>query len=166
MSKQLPLHTHLAPSEPPIVIGQVIVSDEDFDRLHQFLWIRPCLGHGLNSPYRIDRTGSASRDVYLGREVLGLGSGIGDPRGAVYIDREPLDNTRENLRPMSRRQCQLWSRLAKVQGSGTKYMGVTQVSPSGFFVAVLRRRHLGMFFTPHEAAFAFNHAASFLPADL
>lgn len=70
--------------------GEAIVDDDDFERLAAFKWSRHTLGYA----YRIIRENSRYVGaVYMHREVLG------NPAQTDHVNRNKLDNRKQNLRP-------------------------------------------------------------------
>ncbi len=90
---RIPLHNRAGDQ-----IGEALISPEDADlRLHR--WHRNAAGYAIRLVTVDERTPKGKRRqraVFLHREVLGLA--FGDPLQGDHINRNRLDNRRENLR--------------------------------------------------------------------
>jgi hypothetical protein len=123
----------------------ILVDDEDYPVLSRLTWF-------------ID--GGYAQTVINGKKVrlhhiIKPVVGNGQPRRVVdHIDRNPLNNTKENLRFCSVSQNCMNSKRASRNG----YTGVFQGSKNSYR-AMIGRKRLGNFKTPVEAAKAYNDAA-------
>ena len=97
---------------------QAIVDDEDFDGLTVGRsWHAAYRPSGWYACQRVDRGGKQLR-IYMHREIMGLNGG--DRRVLVdHINRNPLDNRRENLR------------LTDHQGNGANRGRESRANPTG-----------------------------------
>lgn len=147
--------------EIPLTQGQVAIVDAaDYEWLMQWKW------------YALRR--HDGRTYYAGREarledgsVVGLRMhrvilGIKDPRLEVdHVDGNGLNNERANLRVASHSQNVLNKHIYRNNSSG--YKGVSLRSGGSSWRAYInvngKRRYLGNYSTPAEAAEAYNRAA-------
>jgi hypothetical protein len=79
--------------------GVVVSIDDDNAHLAEFAWYVDSYGYVARSGPRVN---GRQAKVYLAREVLGLVSGDGTE--ADHINRDRLDNRRENLRVVTQGQ--------------------------------------------------------------
>jgi hypothetical protein len=77
------------------------------------------------------------------------------PEVLDHFDQDKLNNTLANLRPATRSMNAANQKMKP--GSAVPYKGVTK-SKSGKFVAKFRKKHLGTFKTPKEAADRYDAA--------
>jgi hypothetical protein len=129
------------------IVGRAEVSPEDFDRLARFRWYLSDQGYAQRSSARPER-----RTVSMARAVLGLDAG--NPLTADHIDRNKLNNTRENLRAIPP-TAQAQNRVHRIHSTGAShtsiYRGVSQAR-SGRWRASCRGKHLGTYDTELKAA--------------
>lgn len=122
-----------------------LIDTEDFDRVSQYGW---CLSDGFKTQDYVRAFANIKgKIVKLHRFILG----ITDPCIIIdHIDHNPLNNTKANLRIVTRSENQLNRR---VKGKGYAYDKCR-----GDWVAYLdrkrKRTRLGRFKTEYEAAFA------------
>lgn len=141
------------PKHLPLSKGRfALVDDSDFETLAQFRWHINGTGYAVGSV----RVNGARKRVYLHRYLLDAQPG----QIVDHIDGNPLNNTRANLRLVTRAQNQ-WNRKAQQNASG--YKGVSWHRGHQKYYAriqVHNRRHfLGYFETAEEAAEAYDAAA-------
>jgi hypothetical protein len=144
----------------PLTKGQVAIVDwADYDFLAQWKWHAADGRKGLWYVARRISLGNRTTYLYMHRVLLGLesdGKRVGD-----HINRNPLDNRRENLRIANYSQNAANSRLRR--DSTTGFKGVCWDKSSGLYVATImkdrRRIHLGSFQAAKEAAAAYRGAA-------
>ncbi len=150
MTKEIPLtHGYAA-----------LVDDEDYDMLMQWKW--QCNSYGY-----------ATRVAYLGggwrreiRQVVAMHRLImGNPEGMEidHIDRNPLNNTRQNLRICTHAQNKGNNKLYSIPNKSSQYRGVTFSKKKNKWVAQIRAhgqsKFLGHFTSEADAARAYDKAA-------
>lgn len=132
--------------------AQAIVSDEDYDRLNVFAW---CLT-GWKARYVGRRTNRTT--LYLHREVIGAPVGL----EVDHINRNPLDNRRENLRLCT--PSQNHANTGHLTGGSSQYRGVCWDAGYGAWMAYIkvngRFKGLGRFQDERKAALAYDSAAA------
>lgn len=121
-----------------------LVDDEDFERLNQFKW---CCAQGYAT-----RQGNTK----MARVIMG------EPKGKIVDHRngDTLDNRRSNLRVCTKTENM---RNRKYQPSSSNYKGVG-LHVGKYWRAQIRdysgrKKHLGLFKSPEEAAKVYNAAA-------
>lgn len=130
------------------------VSPEDFEYLSQFSW---CLGAKGYATKALPRQGSPQKRIRLHNLLLN------PPKGMLvdHINRDVLDNRRENLRLVTLEQNQQNAGVRKDSQSGFK--GVSWNSHDRCWIATCqannKRRFLGRFNDKLDAATAYNFAA-------
>ncbi len=139
----------------PLTKGQfALVDDEDFERINQFKWFAKEDG----------KTFYAKRHVRKNGHKIGLSMAnviMGVPHGVIvdHIDQNGLNNTRQNLRVCTKGQNQRNRRKPSHNTSGFK----GAVRNGSKWQAQIRlngkRKYLGVFKTPEEAAAAYDKAA-------
>lgn len=140
----------------------VLVSAEDFDELAKFRWqlsTARVSGKKYYRAVRFENVDGRQRAISMSRQILSLERG--DPRQADHLNHSSLDNTRSNLRIVSRVQnCQ--NRRAESGGS-SRYKGVWLCRRTGKWRSSIKangRRHsLGGFAIEIKAAMAYDAAA-------
>lgn len=127
------------------------VSDEDFDEVSKYKWFVHLNSNDKSYKTARRHTGNIRtgtfRQFHLHRVIAG------DKEGLVvdHIDRDPLNNTRENLRHVTQYENLLNSRRVK---PGIHKKGTTR-RKNGKWQAVYKEKHIGMFETVDEAHEAF-----------
>jgi hypothetical protein len=138
--------------------GQVaLVDDSDFEWLNAFTWTaQPSWKNGTF--YAAGRSGPNATKILMHREVMGARPG--DPH-IDHINRNPLDNRRENLRYATSANNNANKGVMKTNTSG--YKGVSFYKDRQMFVAQIKVNYksikIGSFKTAIEAAKAYNEAA-------
>jgi hypothetical protein len=137
----------------PIMIkltqGQVaLISEDDYAHVDLHKW-------SLSNGYAASRI--KGRVIYLHRFIMNAPAGV----GVDHIDGDKFNNRRENLRIASQRQ-NAQNRARHRQGA-SGYKGVSLRADTGKFTAHItvdyKKRNLGCFTTPVEAARAYDVAA-------
>jgi len=128
----------------------VFVDAEDYERVTQFTWRVSTKGYVMRSFERGVMTG-------LHNFVMNVSANS----GVDHIDRNKLNNTKQNLR-LTTNQIQGQNRnLFKNNTSG--YTGVTFNKSKQVWIAQIKvnykQTHIGQFATKEQAAFAYNEAA-------
>lgn len=133
------------------------VDDADYPRIAGRRW-RASVGYGgtVYAARRV-KVGDRWETIYMHREVIGAGEGeIVD-----HADGDGLNNTRANLRVATPSQNAANARRRCDNASG--YRGVSWYKGYGRWQATIRvrgrKKHLGYYATPQEAALAFDRAA-------
>lgn len=128
---------------------ETIVDDDIFEKYGSLTWSAWC---GGSKKYTYASTTINKKFVYLHRLIIETKNGL----MIDHINRNTLDNRRENLRLSTNRQNQINS--SKIRGK-VPYKGVT-IELSGKFRAKIRtskgRLNLGLFLTAKEAALAYD----------
>lgn len=134
------------------VVAHTRVDEADYEALNRWRWHLTSEGYAARS----HRVGGRSRTVYMHREVCC------PPQGLIvdHINRDRLDNRRANLRAVTRSQNNANSAR---RPSSTGYKGAYPHRSTGRYQAQIsqggRRRSLGLFDAPEEAAAAYDRAA-------
>jgi hypothetical protein len=136
--------------------GQVAIVDEaDFEWLSQWKWqsMKP---HHIWYARRTVTPHGKSSTVYMHREILRVASDV----YVDHIDGNGLNNTRANLRAATRSE-NLWNHKSRTGSS--QYKGVNFHTSRDQWQAQIKfngkRKWLGYFNTPEEAAVAWDRAA-------
>lgn len=139
-----------------------LVSDEDFDYLNQFKWHVHNWGYAARTVHLLKgrKNANKTRTVLMHKEVL-TRKGQNENKMGDHINRDKLDNRRENLRWATKTQNM---RNSSKQGNnlfkGVDYLPLQKTKPYRAKICVDRKNiYLGIFKTPKEAALAYNEAA-------
>jgi len=128
---------------------QTIVDDEDYDRLSAFSW---CLTPGKHTHYasRGTRIGGIYKRVLMHREILLVPEG----KFVDHIDRDGLNNTKENLRICTPSENARNSKIPITNTSG--YIGVSFDRRDRLWYSYInvndKKIHIGTFKNPIDAA--------------
>lgn len=137
---------------------EAMVDDEDYEWLSKFKWyvmIGKSRSGRKNEGYAARRRGR--KIIYMHKEILRIGPGIqGD-----HINRDSLDNRRQNLRVASQQQN---SQNRHRINTASQFTGVQRVDRSRKWGARIcpikgKTTFLGIFETETEAAIAYDLAA-------
>ena len=137
----------------PVVVN-VLVDDEDFDRVSQISWSH----HQSGYAYGYDR--AVGKNVSMHRLVMGAGEGdIID-----HINRKPWDNRKENLRFANKQINALNVEAAKSKLKAPRipqspYKGVHYLTQRDLWGVQFRGERVGEFTSDREAAVAYDEAA-------
>lgn len=140
--------------EIPLTRGRVaLVDDSDFERIAARKWHLTSNGYAA----RTEQDGRIRRCILMHREILGF-----PPAPHVdHADGNPLNNTRENLRPCS--AAENLANARKRRGTASRYKGVTWHPQTSMWRARIvfqfRRYDLGLFVAEDAAARAYDEAA-------
>jgi hypothetical protein len=148
-------------STPKYPNSFTMVDDEDFDILNKHKW------HIAKN----SKTWYAQRNVYkpkhgmifLHRQILNIPDGM----FIDHIDGNGLNNQKANIRVCTKAEnC----RNARIRGDNTSgYKGVSFHKPTKKWSASIqadkKQKHIGLFQSPQEAAFAWNIAAKEMHKD-
>ena len=140
--------------EIPLTRGMVaLVDDEDFEWINQWKWMYNGCGYAVR-----EVNGTA---CYMHRVIMGT------PKGMVtdHVNRNKLDNRRENLRICNMSQNKINDGLRSTNSSG--YKGVQYVSNKRkrnkrWYAHIMHNYKnicIGYFYTPEEASLAYNKKA-------
>lgn len=126
-----------------------MVDAEDFGWLSKWRW---SLHDGR--AVRNHKRGGKSHLIRLHRQIINLG--FGDPRQVDHINRDPLDNRRENLRIARHAENRQNNGCYRTEGRTSKYRGVSWDPKRGKWRAQAtlnyRNHFIGRFDTEQEAA--------------
>jgi hypothetical protein len=141
----------------PLTKGKLaIVDDEDYEYLNVNKWYCSTTGYATRATRR-DHNHKQKR-IMMHREIIKAPVDV----QVDHIDGNRLNNTKENLRLVTRQQNQMNRRKLKTNSS-SKYKGVTFYSKVNLWVATIyfknKRIHLGYYKTELDAAKAYNNAA-------
>lgn len=132
--------------------NRVLVDDEDYPAVKRYRW---CLVHGYAARNARPEGGTT---VYMHRQILGLERG--DKHQVDHINRDKLDNRRENLRLTTHALNR--HNLPSYRGSTSAYRGVSWSKPHKKWraTAMLGRKqhHIGLY---DDEAMAGEAAAAF-----
>lgn len=134
-----------------------LVSDEDYHKISSYKWFYKTNKTGVSYAYTTICSKGKRKNIYMHRMVLGLsGSEIVD-----HINRNGLDNRRENLRVCTYSQNMCNSKTRKDNKSG--YRGVSYCNRNKKWQAHINhlggQKNLGLFNTPEEAALKYDEWA-------
>jgi hypothetical protein len=114
------------------VIAYALISAGDAHWITQFEWRRAKRDDSY--AYRLGIVGGIRRPIFMHREILGLKHG--DPMIGDHINRDRLDNRRENLRAITRSANS--QNVSKHKRNAHKYRGVAPEQSTGLWFAQLR----------------------------
>jgi len=142
------------PKEIPLTRGAVaLVSAEDYEMASLYKWHLTSHGYAARNDY------ATGEHIYMHRFINRAPAGT----EVDHIDRNKLNNTRENLRTATRHQ--QGANTTKQRGVSSQFKGVcfimgkgekrvdrwaAYISPNG------KRKHLGYYVSELDAAFAYN----------
>lgn len=130
-----------------------LVDDEVFDELSKFNWYEATGGYVK----RHKRVEGKLTSIFMHRVVIGAEKG----QTVDHINRNPLDNRKENLRIVNKSENAMNSKKAINNSSG--YRGVYHDKRDNSYDAFInkdgKRIYLGRFKQIKEAALAYNDAA-------
>lgn len=134
-----------------------IVDDEDFEELNKYKW-HYSIGSSQRKGYarRMKMTDRKTRRIYMHRVIMGLDGNPDRTFMVDHIDRNPLNNSKENLRICTLGE-NLRNKSKKINGQ-FRYMGIrkarklfaAQITHNGNHIC------LGTYQTQEEAALAYN----------
>jgi hypothetical protein len=124
------------------------VSPEDYERLARYRWKLAATGYAQRNVYRDGQW----MTIHLSREIVGLDRD--DSREVDHINRDRLDNRRENLRIVT--HAENMQNVPSRPGTSA-YRGVNRAK-SGRWCATIRGTLIGTFATEQEAAAAARRA--------
>lgn len=132
------------------------VDDEDFDSLSQYKWFAVLRGRTTKIFYVMRAAGHGQRSMH--RFIL---KASGDSRVVDHINRDGLDNRKQNLRLCSQRENM---RNSKQRNGSSRFKGVHWISARpNLWRAEIRSEngseHLGYFTCEGCAAIAYDQAA-------
>lgn len=143
--------------------GHTIVDAEDYDYLTQWKWNKNRTGYARRTASRSKNGITKCHDIFLHTEVIErkLGRKLEKPEVTDHISREPLNNTRENLRACSRSFNAM--NTDKRKGFSSRFMGVYFCNLNQRWKATLgykyKKINLGYFLKEKDAAQAYNDAS-------
>jgi hypothetical protein len=135
-----------------------MVDDEDFDRLANHTWAaRKSVSSGYYA-IRLEQVNGKQVQIYMHQEILP----VVPPFVVDHQDRNGLNNQRGNLRPATRSQNRINSRMRSDNKTG--FRGVTacpgkSMKWRSIITVAGRTQHLGYFQSAEEAALAYDRAA-------
>jgi GH18 family chitinase len=157
--------------EIPLTQGQVALVDDCDGELAEFKWSAACIGRTYYARRKDRRADGRRTVVYLHRVIairMGLLESLNDPRQTDHVDGNGCNEQRANIRLATSRENQYNTR--KRLGCSSKFKGVGWHKRNRRWQARIadgeiqangrrRERHLGLFDTELEAAFAYDAAA-------
>lgn len=140
----------------PLTQGRfATVDEEDYDWLSQWSWCLNTKGYAV----RGERRDGTDRAILMHRQILGLCPG--DGLKSDHRNHDRLDNRRANLRICTNAQNVAYQHLPRNNTSG--YKGVSWSTVMGkweaYICAAGRKRNLGYYIDPVDAARAYDRAA-------
>ena len=133
-----------------------LVNDEDYEEINRYKWYAVKKPHSFYAVRMSPRIQGERDTVWMHRAILGIGGGL----DVDHIDRDGLNNTRENLRVATRSQNR--ANLISKCGS-SKYKGVYWRNRGNRWEAQIGfngdRLFLGSFSDEADAALRYNEAA-------
>lgn len=134
---------------------KALVSPESIPELKKYTWCLSGNGYAM--------TRSCAQGISMQRLLTNAKTGdIVD-----HIDRNPLNNTLDNLRICTKRENAINTKTRSDNSVG--YRGVSQVKTTGRYRAYIcingKQKHLGMYESPEEAAAQYEKAAKKLYGD-
>lgn len=133
---------------------RAIVDDADYERLSQYSWFFNPTGTGYaQRSARKSETGP--RTVLLHRVVMNASPGY----QIDHINRNTLDNRKENLRLCTQAQNMSNSTNGRLSSSGFRGVSYDSRKTKNPWRATVGKRHVGMYKTAEEAARAYDEAA-------
>jgi hypothetical protein len=135
--------------------GQVvIVDDQDFLELAQYRWCYSTVGYAVRRKKMPD---GKSKVVYMHREIMNPEKGM----EVDHVNGQKLDCRRDNLRLCTSGQNKY--NIGKKRDNTSGYKGVWYSKQKQRWVSEIwvekKKRYLGSFNTPEDAAIAYNAAA-------
>lgn len=131
------------------IVDIAIISEEDYELVSQYNWYRHTAGYAMAHPKGNDRI-----TIFMHRLIMG-----GDVAMVDHINRNRLDNRRENLRPANPHLNAANVGVSKRNTSGYKGVSKSGKRWRARIMVEGKEIHLGMYDTPEEAAEAYNEAA-------
>ena len=127
--------------EIPLTQGKVAIVDDDmFEYLNQWKWHLSKFGYAVRKP---------KEQIYMHRLIMGSPKGM----ATDHINRDKLDNRRENLRTCT--TSENMQNRGKQSNNTSGYKGVFWSIPAkrwrAQIVVMKKAIHLGLFDTPEEA---------------
>lgn len=139
----------------PLTKGKyAIVDDEDHELLSDFKWhYNSAVGYAVRSAFENGK----HKKVYMHRSLIEA-----EGLQVDHINRDKLDNRKENLRAVTDQQNKF--NLGKHKNSPSKYKGVHWRESKSKWVAEIRHNrktiYIGIFSDDRDAAIAYNAKAS------
>lgn len=131
------------------VVAMALIDEEDYELVSPYSWYLHTAGYAMAHPKGKDRI-----TVLMHRLIMGS-----DVKLVDHINRNRLDNRRENLRPASPQMNAANRGISKRNKSG--YKGVSKCKNRWRSRIMINGKeiNLGFYATPEEAAEAYNEAA-------
>jgi hypothetical protein len=136
---------------------EVLIDNEDFKRVSKYTWTASPHRNKKEYIYRMIKINGKWTSQSLSRYIMD----VTDPKLVVdYINRNPLDNRKENLRICTHRQNV--QNAATREGCSSKYPGVCFNKKAKKWVASImihgKSHYLGLFIEERQAAKAYEQA--------
>jgi len=127
---------------------EIVIDDDDYLWLTKYSWRLDKDGYAIRS--------TKNRNIHMARFILGLD--IHNPGIADHIDGNRLNNSRSNLRIVTRQQNSM--NRGKYAKATSIYKGVTWHAQAKRWQAMCSGKYLGLFKSERDAASAYNDHAS------
>ena len=131
----------------------IFIDDEDYDRVIKYVWRIQLNPNGLGVVSRQYMAGRATIRISLASEIMRKPRQMYD-----HVDRNPFNNSKQNLRPCNVQQ-NAFNR-GKLSNKSSQYKGVTWNKQCNKWQAGIKLDgysiHLGLFVEEKDAALAYN----------
>lgn len=133
-----------------------LVDDEDFERLNEWKWYASKNGNTFYAARTSKKINGKQSVIYMHRDIMETPVGL----DVDHINGNSIDNQKINLRNCTRSKNMM--NVGKQKDNTSGYKGVSWFVRDKKWVAMIRfgdkRKNLGYYDTPEEAAIAYNNA--------